>query len=293
MEQTLLSDIQIGVVGGSGIYAMDGFTHIEEHRISTPFGSPSDAYMVGRLNGIKVAFLPRHGRKHDCLPSDVNYRANIFGFKTLGITHLVGITAVGSLREHIAPLDIVVPDQLVDRTRQRPSTFFGGGIVAHVPFADPFCPVLSDLVYTSAAGLGANVHKGGTLVSIEGPAFSTRAESNLYRQWGIDIIGMTTLQEAKLAREAEICYSAMAMVTDYDCWRKDGETVSVEAVVATFTRNIATAKAIVQDLVPKITLKRECSCSHSLSGAIMTKPEDISEETRQRVWPIIEKYAKR
>ena len=284
------SDIKIGVIGGSGLYEMEGISRIEELSISTPFGNPSDKFMVGSLNGFKVAFLPRHGRGHRLLPSELNYRANVFGFKKLGVTHLLGITAVGSLQEHIPPLDIVIPDQLVDRTYQRESTFFGNGLVAHVPFAEPFCPVLSDLLFKSASSITAKVHKGGTLVSIEGPAFSTRAESRLYQKWGIDIIGMTTLQEAKLAREAEICYAAMAMVTDYDCWREESEAVSVKAVLSNLEKNTSCAKEVIHRLIPQIAKDQNCVCADSLKGAIMTQMEDISKDTRQRLLPLIEKY---
>jgi 5'-methylthioadenosine phosphorylase len=254
------TDINIGVIGGSGIYEMDGVAKIEEIEVSTPFGNPSDKFMIGDLNGIKVAFLPRHGRRHGILPSEVNFRANIFGFKKLGITHLLAITAVGSLQENIPPLDIVIPDQLIDRTYNRESTFFGNGIAAHIPFAEPFCPVLSDLLFKSASGNTARVHKGGTLVSIEGPAFSTKAESKLYQKWGIDIIGMTTLQEAKLAREAEICYAAMAMVTDYDCWKERDGGLSVDEIMATIERNTSSGKKLIFDVLKHIKFWDDCGC---------------------------------
>jgi 5'-methylthioadenosine phosphorylase len=291
LESDFKTDISIGVLGGSGIYEMDGVAKIEEIEVSTPFGNPSDKFMIGDLNGIKVAFLPRHGRRHGILPSEVNFRANIFGFKKLGITHLLAITAVGSLQENIPPLDIVIPDQLVDRTYNRESTFFGNGIAAHIPFAEPFCPVLSDLLFKSASGNTARVHKGGTLVSIEGPAFSTKAESKLYQKWGIDIIGMTTLQEAKLAREAEICYAAMAMVTDYDCWKEDSEDVTVETVVSNLAKNASCAQEIIQNLIPQIDgSSRSCICANSLNGAIMTQMDCINKDTRKRLEPLIKKY---
>lgn len=290
MDKKDLPTVKIGVIGGSGIYEMDGITRVEKLKLSTPFGSPSDTYLVGSLKGIKVAFLPRHGRDHSLLPSEVNYRANIFGFKKLGVTHVLAITAVGSLQERIPPLDIVIPDQLFDRTCHRADTFFGEGIAAHIPFAEPFCPKLSRLLYKSASTKASRVHRGGTLVTIEGPAFSTKAESRLYRKWDIDIIGMTTLQEAKLAREAEICYAAMAMVTDYDCWREDSEPVSVETVVSNLSKNASLAKAIIKDLIPKIVQPRECLCADSLKGAMMTKMDSINKETRQKMWPLIEKY---
>jgi 5'-methylthioadenosine phosphorylase len=287
------NEIRIGVIGGSGIYDMDGLSRVEKVKIETPFGSPSDNYITGIINNIKVAFLPRHGRQHHLLPSELNYRANIYGFKTLGITHLLAITAVGSLQEHIAPLDVVIPDQLVDRTYNRESTFFGNGIVAHIPFADPFCPQLSELLYQTASKEDTKVHKGGTFVSIEGPAFSTRAESNLYRQWGIDIIGMTTLQEAKLSREAEICYAAMAMVTDYDCWREETEEVNVKAVMANLAKNTSLAKQIIKNLIPKIKQERTCICPDSLKGAIMTQPSAIDKKSRNQLKPLIAKYLKK
>ncbi len=282
--------IRIGVIGGSGIYDMEGLTEVNEVKVDTPFGSPSDSYIIGTLNNIKVAFLPRHGRTHNLLPSELNYRANIYGFKTMGVTHIISITAVGSLQEHLAPLDIVIPDQLIDRTYQRESTFFGNGVVAHVPFADPFCPQLSDLLYETASQSKAKVHRGGTFVTIDGPAFSTRAESNLYKQWGIDIIGMTTLQEAKLSREAEICYAAMAMVTDYDCWREETEEVNVEAVLAVLNKNAALAKQTIATLIPKISEERNCICPNSLNGAIMTDSSVIDEKIKNKLAPLIRKY---
>ncbi len=283
-------DIRIGVIGGSGIYEMDGLTQKESVKIATPFGSPSDQFMTGQIQGTGVAFLPRHGRNHQLLPSELNFKANIYAFKTLGVTHILSVTAVGSLQENIAPLDIVIPDQLVDRTTQRDSTFFGKGVAAHIPFADPFCPDLSALLHDTASSIHSRVHNGGTFVTIEGPAFSTRAESNLYRQWGIDIIGMTTLQEAKLSREAEICYCAMAMVTDYDCWKEDGEQVTVEAVIANLNRNRDLAKQIIRDVIPRIPESRPCVCADSLHNAIMTRPGSIGTEAREKLDPIIGKY---
>lgn len=284
------SDIRIGVIGGSGIYEMEGVTLIEEKKISTPFGKPSDTYMVGSVNNVKIAFLPRHGRGHCLLPSELNYQANIYGFKLLGVTHLIAVTAVGSLRQDISPLDIVIPDQLVDRTYQRQNTFFGNGIAAHVPFSKPFCSELSNLLFTSALSVAPKVHKGGTLVTIEGPAFSTKAESKLYQKWGIDIIGMTPLQEAKMAREAEICYAAMAMVTDYDCWKEETEAVSVKTIVSNLNKNAAFAKEIIYGLVPKINKKRDCICANSLKDAIMTKTSCISKDTRLKLLPLLKKY---
>lgn len=289
MARKLTPEIDIGIIGGSGIYEMEGFSQVEEMVVSTPFGEPSDAYIVGDLNGIRVAFLPRHGHGHVLLPSELNYRANIFGFKSLGISHIIAITAVGSLQEDRPPLDMVIPDQLIDRTRQRQSTFFGRGIAAHIPFSEPFCPVLSQLLYNTAESIVDRVHKGGTLVTIEGPAFSTKAESRLFQKWGCDIIGMTTFQEAKLSREAEICYAALAMVTDYDCW-KEGSTdeVTVETVVANLKKNSSNAKAIITAVLPEISSRRSCLCADSLQGAIMTAPDSINPETGKKLALLIE-----
>jgi 5'-methylthioadenosine phosphorylase len=236
--------------------------------------------------------LPRHGPGHQISPSELNFRANIYGFKKLGVEHLISVTAVGSLKAHIRPLDIVVPDQFYDGTKQRASTFFGNGLVAHIAFADPICPVLSDLVYQSALESGAAVHKGATLLCIEGPAFSTRAESNVYRQWGMDIVGMTSLQEAKLAREAEICYAAMAMVTDFDSWHTEESEVTVETVVQNLKENISTTKKIIQTVVPKISIDRACLCATALKNAIMTHPDAIPPETRSKLALLVDKYLK-
>ena len=288
MEQDTNDTTTLGILGGSGFYEIEGFSQLEEITLATPFGKPSGPFILGELNGVKTAFLPRHGRGHLYLPSEINYRANIFGFKTLGVSHLISVTAVGSLQENIAPLDMVVPDQLVDRTCQRPSTFFGEGIAAHVSFAQPFCPDLSEILYDTAASRGVQAHQTGTLVTIEGPMFSTKAESYLYRQWGCDIIGMTTLQEARLAREAEICFAALAMVTDYDCWKDNSEhEVTVETVVAHMAKNLAGAKEILKESVTKIRQTRCCDCRDSLAGAIMTSPEAISEQTREKLSPLI------
>lgn len=278
------ADIDIGIIGGSGIYDIDGFSKEKKIHVDTPFGEPSDAFAIGEMSGIKVAFLPRHGRNHLHLPSELNYRANIYGFKALGVSKVIGITAVGSLREHIEPIDLVIPDQLIDRTTQRASTFFGQGIAAHIPFAQPFCPELSVLLYEVACSVTSSVHRGGTLVSIEGPAFSTKAESHMYRQWGCDIIGMTTFQEAKLAREAELCYAALAMVTDYDCWKEGGEEdVTVGTVVANMKKNSANARQILADLLPRITTEPSCLCSESLVGAVMTAPAAVTQNVRDRL----------
>ncbi len=288
MAQFSNDTIKIGIIGGSGFYQIDGFSIKEERTITTPFGEPSDNFLIGELNGVELAFLPRHGRGHRLLPSELNYRANIYALKLLGVSHLLAITAVGSLQEDIPPLEMVIPDQLLDRTSQRPSTFFGEGIVAHVPFAEPFCADLSKLLYEAAKEVVSRVHLGGTLVTIEGPMFSTKAESKLYQQWGCDIVGMTTCQEAKLAREAEICYAALAMVTDYDCWKENSEhEVTVETVLANMKRNSSSAKSIITKIVANISSERSCFCKDSLIEAIMTAPELISVETRAKLAPLI------
>jgi 5'-methylthioadenosine phosphorylase len=247
---------------------------------------------IGIIGGIRVAFLPRHGYGHQISPSELNFRANIYGFKKLGVEQLISVTAVGSLKAHIRPLDIVVPDQFYDRTKQRAGTFFGNGLVAHIAFADPVCPVLSGLVYQRALEAGAVVHKGGTLLCIEGPAFSTRAESKVYRQWEMDIVGMTSLQEAKLAREAEICYAAMALVTDFDSWHAEESAVSVAAVVQNLAKTITTAKKIIQAVVPQVPKRRACICATALKNAIMTDPAAIPPETRAKLALLVDKYLK-
>lgn len=285
--------MKIGIIGGSGLYEMTAMTDVSHVEVDTPFGAPSGAYVIGDIAGIQVAFLPRHGRGHSISPSELNYRANIYGFKTLDVEHIISVTAVGSLREDIRPLDIVIPDQYYDRTRERGHTFFGNGLVAHIAFADPVCPDLAGLVYNSAIDTGASVHMGGTLLCIEGPAFSTRAESKVYRQWSLDLIGMTSLQEAKLAREAEICYAAMALVTDYDCWNEHNSVVTVDAVVRNLEKNISTAKQIIQNVVPKIPATRTCDCPTALQNAIMTNPSAIPPETRQKLDLLVGKYLKK
>ncbi len=282
--------IQIGIIGGSGLYNMEGLSNVSTVTLDTPFGPPSDEYMIGSLGGVRVAFLPRHGKGHRFTPLEVNYRANIYGFKRLGASHIISVTAVGSLKEDIQPLDIVIPDQFYDRTRNRKSTFFGNGLVAHVAFAQPICPTLASLLYETAVQAGTTTHKGGALVCIEGPAFSTRAESNLYRQWGMDIVGMTSLQESKLSREAEMCYAALALVTDYDCWHADEAEVTVETVLRNLNKNISHAKEIIQHVVPNIPQKRDCLCATALENAIMTDPDVIPEETRKKLAILINKY---
>ncbi len=285
-----MAEPMIGIIGGSGLYDMEGLTHLREERVTTPFGDPSDAYILGRLDGHPVAFLARHGRGHRLLPSELNFRANIYGFKALDVQWIISASAVGSMREEIRPLDIVVPDQFFDRTKARASTFFGDGLVAHVSFADPVCPHLGELLYGAGTGVGATMHKGGTYLCMEGPQFSTRAESRIYRGWGVDIIGMTNLQEAKLSREAEICYATMGLVTDYDVWHEAEEDVTVEKVIAILHKNVATAKAIIQRVVPMIRPERSCVCSQALKDAIITPPHAVSEAAKKKLWLLVGKY---
>ena len=269
---------------------MDQLADREEVGVDTPFGDPSDRIVLGTLAGVRLAFLPRHGRGHRISPTEIPARANIFALKTLGVERIVSISAVGSLREDIHPLDMVVPDQLIDRTVRRPATFFGDGIVAHVGFAQPYCPVLNRLLDEAGKRAGLRTHGGGTCIVIEGPQFSTRAESELYRSWGAGIIGMTALPEAKLAREAEICYSTMALVTDYDCWHEAEETVTVEMVVRNLLKNVANSQDVVTQLVPTIPEQRDCACANALENAIITVPDLIPESTRDRLKPIAGKY---
>jgi 5'-methylthioadenosine phosphorylase len=281
---------QIGIIGGSGLYDMAELTDREECTLKTPFGDPSGPYVLATLRGRRVAFLARHGAGHRLLPSELNFRANIFGFKKLGVEWILSASAVGSLREDFKPLDLVVPDQFFDRTRGRVSTFFGDGLVAHIPFAHPFCRPLSDLMYESAAARGATVHRGGTYVCMEGPQFSTLAESRYYRSAGFDIIGMTNLQEAKLAREAEICYTTLALVTDYDCWHPDHDAVTVDMVVATLLQNARTAQQVIAQAVERLPIARTCECARALATAILTKPELVPAATREALQPILGKY---
>ncbi len=279
---------KIGIIGGSGLYSLEGLQIKEEKRINTPFGDPSDAFFLGEMDGTEVIFLARHGRGHHILPSEINYRANIYAFKMLGVEWIISVSAVGSLKEDIHPMDVVIPGQFFDRTKRRIDTFFGEGIVAHVGVADPVCPLLSDILFESAQKEGAKVHKGGTYVTIEGPSFSTRAESKVYRTLGFDVIGMTNITEAKLAREAEICYATMAMVTDYDVWKE--EAVDIQGILEYLRRNIEMAKKILTRAVKILPEQRDCSCSEALKDAIITSPELISQETKQRLSAIIGKY---
>jgi len=284
----------VGVIGGSGLYEIEGLTDVREVKLETPFGVPSDSYVTGVLGGAKMVFLPRHGRGHRLLPSEVNYRANIYGMKTLGVEHIISVSAVGSMKEEIVPGHIVIPDQFFDQTQgKRASTFFGDGVVGHVQFADPVCPDLSPLLAEAARNVGATVHQGGTYICIEGPNFSTRAESNIYRSWGVDIIGMTNIPEARLAREAEICYGTVALATDYDCWHEGHDDVSVDAVIAIIQQNVATARNIIKsatELIVKQRQQRMCPCAEALKFAIMTDKSLIPNKTREALEPIIGKY---
>jgi len=281
---------KIAVIGGTRLYDIEGMTDIEEIDIDTPFGKPSDTIVVGRLGGVKAAFLPRHGRGHPIPPTDVPMRANIYALKSLGVEHIIGINSAGSLKEELKPGELVIPDQLIDRTRGRVNTFFRESIAVHIPFAEPFCPVLSQVVYQAAQTAGATVHRGGTCVVMEGPAFSTKAESYLYRSWGADIIGMTALPEAKLAREAEICYAIIACVTDYDCWHERHESVTVEIILNVQRQNVDTAKKIIKLALGKIPEKRDCDCASALKTAIVTAPEKIPDEQKKKLNLLIGKY---
>ena len=282
--------LDLGIIGGSGLYGMEALTGVSRKALETPFGSPSDEYVLGNIEGKRVAFLPRHGRNHNISPSELNFRANIYGFKMLGAERILSVTAVGSLREEIRPLQMVVPDQFFDRTLKRDDTFFTGGLVAHVSLADPVCPELARVVHGCAIEAGVETHQGGTLVTMEGPAFSTKAESNVYRQWGMDIVGMTSFQEAKLAREAEICYTALALVTDYDCWKEEEEKVTVEAVVQNLRKNIANAKNIIGRVARNLPQEQKCSCRSALKNAIMTDLKTVSPEAREKFSLLAGKY---
>ena len=285
-----MAEATVAFIGGSGLYDMDGLTNVEERRVDTPFGPPSDSIVVGDLGATRVAFLPRHGQGHRISPTEIPMRANIYALKSLGVERIVSISAVGSLKEGVKPLEVVIPDQLIDRTLGRVRSFFGEGIVGHIAFADPFCSTLSDAVWQATERHELVAHRGGVCVVIEGPQFSTRAESELYRSWGASIIGMTALPEAKLAREAEICYATMAMVTDYDTWHSTEESVSVELIVANLLKNVAGARAVVKDLVPLIPVERECDCASAMKDAIITRPDRIPESARARLGPIVGKY---
>lgn len=283
---------KIGIIGGSGLYEIDGLKATRWEKVATPFGEPSDEYMCAELSGIEIVFLPRHGRGHRILPTELNYPANIYGMKKLGVDTIISVSAVGSLKKEIRPLDFLIPDQYVDRTNQgRKTTFFGDGIAAHVSLADPSCPELGKVLFETGKSLDINVHMGGTYLNMEGPAFSTKAESKLYQSWGMDVIGMTNMPEARCSREAEICYVTLAMVTDYDCWHSS-EDVSVELIIQNLLKNVDNAKSILKKAIPKLTKKRECGCSSALKDAIITRPELIPDEVKKRLDIIIEKYVK-
>lgn len=284
-------DIRIGVIGGSGLYQMAALQVREERRIATPFGEPSDPYVIGELEGRQVAFLPRHGRGHRLLPSELNYRANIYGFKVLGVEQLISVSAVGSMKIEYKPTDIVVPDQFYDRTRHRVDTFFGNGLVAHVSLAKPICPRLIDVGVAAARAAGATVHPGGTYVNMEGPQFSTRAESEIYRSHGVDVIGMTNLTEARLAREAEICYVSLAMITDYDCWHETEEAVSGQSVMDVIAQNVVTSQEVVRHMVRSLPAERHgCPCPDALRHSLITERSRIPAETLQALAPLVGKY---
>jgi len=281
---------RIGLVGGSGVYDLSAIEGLREERLETPFGAPSDAYFTGRLDGVPVAFLSRHGRGHRISPSEINYRANVCGFKMLGCDALLSASACGSLREELAPRHAVVADQFIDRTRHRADSFFGGGIVAHASLADPVCPELARALEEGGRAGGLQVHRGGTYVCMEGPQFSTRAESNLYRSWGADIIGMTNLTEARLCREAEICYASLALVTDYDCWREATDAVSVEAIVAILGENASAARRALTEAVARVDARRACGCRDAMRYGIITDHNAVSEEARERLRPVAGRY---
>jgi 5'-methylthioadenosine phosphorylase len=284
-----MADI-LGVIGGSGLYGIEGMHNVRRVTVRTPFGEPSDAFTVGELEGRTVAFLPRHGRGHHLSPSRINYRANLYAMKKIGADAILSISAVGSMKERIRPGDIVVVDQFYDHTKFRPSTFFEDGIAGHIPFADPVCPALSGLVYGAARKAVKRVHRGGTYLCMEGPAFSTRAESAVYRKWGVDVIGMTNMPEAKLAREAEICYSTLALATDYDCWHESEEDVSVEAILAILARNVENSKTIVREVARRLPVPGTCRCGEALRHAVITDRKRIPPATRRRLSLLIGKY---
>ncbi len=281
---------KIGIIGGSGLYQIEGIEGAKWQKVNTPFGEPSDEYLTGRLRNREVVFLPRHGRGHKILPTELNYRANIYGMKSLGVETIISVSAVGSLKEDIKPLDILIPDQFVDRTNQaRKTSFFGEGIAAHVSLAEPVCPVMSKLVYETAKKAGACVHEKGTYLNMEGPAFSTKAESNLFRKWDMDIIGMTNMPEARLAREAEICFVTMAMITDYDCWR-ESEDVDIQMIIENLNKNVDLSKKIIKAIVDLVPIERNCSCSSALKYAIITDRKVISTSVKKKLSLLIGKY---
>jgi 5'-methylthioadenosine phosphorylase len=285
-----MAEGRIGVIGGSGLYELEGLADVRWQRVRTPFGDPSDAYCIGRLGDREVVFLPRHGRGHRLIPSELPFRANIYGMKALGVEWVISVSAVGSMRERIAPLDLVVPDQFFDHTKRRIPSFFAEGIVAHVAMAEPVCPGLASALQAAAVEAGANVHRGGTYLCIEGPQFSTKAESRIYRGWGVDVIGMTNVPEVKLAREAELCYATLALVTDYDVWHETEAEVTVETVVANLLKNVATAKEVLRRVIPRIRVPRTCRCPELLKNAVITAPAAFPAQARRRLDLLIGKY---
>jgi 5'-methylthioadenosine phosphorylase len=290
LRREIMEKIKIGIIGGSGLYDMPGLTERTEISVNTPFGHPSDSLVVGTLEGKRVAFLSRHGRGHRWMPSEINFRANIYAMKSLGVERILSVSAVGSLKESLAPLDIVLPDQFLDRTRGRISTFFGDGLVAHISFGDPVCPDLLNQVNQASGKAGSQAKRGGTYVCMEGPAFSTKAESNFYRNSGMDVIGMTNLQEAKLAREAEICYVTIALVTDYDCWHDSHETVSADLIIANLQKNCQAAQAILAQTVKDLSDERKCQCGDALKYALITDPAHVPTKTKNKLECIVGKY---
>jgi len=286
---------RIGIIGGSGLYEIEGLNGRKWTKVETPFGEPSDEYLLAELSGREIVFLPRHGRGHAIMPSELNYTANIYGMKKLGVEMIISVSAVGSFKTQLSPLDILIPDQFVDRTNQaRSTTFFGDGIVAHVSIADPVCSVLGEAIYAAGKAMGINMHMGGAYLNMEGPAFSTKAESRLYKAWGMDVIGMTNMPEARCAREAEICYATMALITDYDCWHQDEEVerVTVEMIIQNLLKNTDNAKRILKELIPRLPSKRSCTCASALKDAIITRPEVIPKKTKKKLDIIIGKYIK-
>lgn len=282
---------RIGIIGGSGLYNIEGLQNLERVKLDTPFGSPSDEFILGDLDGSSIAFLARHGKAHTILPTELNYRANIYGMKKLGVERIISVSAVGSLKEKIKPQDFLLPDQFVDRTNQaRKTTFFGDGVVAHIAFASPVCPVLAKILFTAAKTLALTVHPRGTYLNMEGPAFSTRAESLLYKSWGLDVIGMTNMPEARLSREAEMCYVTLAMVTDYDCWHAEEESVSADLIIQNIRKNVQNAKRLIKSVITKIPEERDCLCAHALKDAIVTQPQEIPAQRKKELDIIIGNY---
>lgn len=288
-----MSEVTLAVIGGSGVYDIETLTDIEERQVATPFGEPSDTIVIGRLSGVRIAFLPRHGRGHRLTPTEVPYRANIWALKSLGVERIISISACGSMKERYEPRHVVIPDQIYDNTKKRNYSFFGDGLVAHIGIAEPFCPHLRPLLAEAVKKAGGTVHMGGTFITIEGPRFSTRGESNIYRSWGVDIIGMTAVPEAQLAREAEICYATMAHVTDYDVWHDEEEAVNVEMLIANLMANAALSKETIAELVPMLSADRPCDCGQTLSAAIITQRDRIPPQTIARLGPVVAKYLSR